>query len=1308
MGRDDYIFSEIDHRQGLSHSSVICIYKDDSELMWFGTYDGVNCFDGTRMEIFRTDLSHSSSRTLDNNVIYGIMKADGDNLWISTQLSAARFSRTEKVVVANYRLTPDAVLRSNSHGDTWMIGTDSLCFYNTRHERFEGLEKLGLHCTDPASHAFVTGDGELWLFPDSDSGDLYKIAIDGFDSDGGPAIPSVTKQRFHPKPVESIFHDDDTSFCFIDSDKNLYIYDVWRQTKVFIRNIEPLLARYGPIAGVAPFYEDFVIAFRTNGLVRLNATSAYEEEVIDRNLRIFCLRKDAGQGVLWIGVDGRGAMMYAKRHTIATNLMMQRLSPNFTRQVRSIMTDRRGDLWVGTKGDGLIHIRDYAGGVNPDKCTVYYAESRQPARTYVRENTEFQVFALRQSRHMDGFWIGSGPSGIYYRMTDDTQLHRLNLPPGPPVEEVHAFHESGDTVLYVAAARGGLHRLTLDRSGGTPRVSDRTQFRFFHRQHEISTFFSMISDGDSVLWLGSREQGLVRFETATANYDVYSLRELLGRPVDDVLCLARTSDGALLAGTTAGMVSLRFDGRKVVGARYVGREDGLLNDMIHGISEDADGSLWLSTNKGLIKYNPSTVSSHTYYYSGGVQVGEFCDDAYYKCPYTGRLFFGGVDGLLYVDRDGSGDREYYPDILLRGVEFGREPADLAALLTDGTLRFRHTHEELALKFAVPDYISGSRIEYSWMLEGHDKEWTRFGSSSEVFYRGLPAGRYTFRIRYRKDIFDTDFRNLTIPIHILPPWYRTVAARTAFAAILAAAVFAAAASFQRANRRRRLMGRLRQCEHADSEGLQSAAAVRDRESVAGLTAVYRICEALRNENLPADRQSRAMDRVREIITSLLWPYGLADRGDDQKFPPPPPGLQFTVAGPTAIKDTADEALALLLGRGVDVSNVETAIPADLTFPIFRNAFRMLFVYVGLVAAGRRFFISAAVEDSKLTLVFRSTRSSVVRNLRDGLTDGRAPLPPAAGRHTDTAFEIGVLRNFIVQAMQQSAPAIVCDDERSELRMTFAPVSGEEPDDDRRTVLMLEDRDEMYWFVSEMLDSGYVVRQVRSIRQAMEFMEHTRPAAFLVDMNMYGSAGDAFMELLGHNRTLPAHTAFVPLLTWKVPYSVRRDMVLHADAYAVLPYDIVYLREILHKAVYGRIAAESRSADMADMFTCTTGEQLDFIRRMVAVVEQNIDRENFSTSFIADSLAMSPRQFYRRFKEVSNCPPAMFIKNYRLEKAAALLVETDMPIKEVMDRIGITSRSYLYREFAAKYGTTPSDYRNARGRAFDEAVNDGEQW
>lgn len=48
--------------------------------------------------------------------------------------------------------------------------------------------------------------------------------------------------------------------------------------------------------------------------------------------------------------------MYAKKYSIATNLMLNRMSPNLSRQVRSILTDEYGGLWFGTKGDGLLHL----------------------------------------------------------------------------------------------------------------------------------------------------------------------------------------------------------------------------------------------------------------------------------------------------------------------------------------------------------------------------------------------------------------------------------------------------------------------------------------------------------------------------------------------------------------------------------------------------------------------------------------------------------------------------------------------------------------------------------------------------------------------------------------------------------------------------------------------------------------------------------------------------------------------------------------------------------------------------------------
>ena len=87
------------------------------------------------------------------------------------------------------------------------------------------------------------------------------------------------------------------------------------------------------------------------------------------------------------------------------------------------------------------------------------------------------------------------------------------------------------------------------------------------------------------------------------------MKEILHKSVDDVLSLHRAKDGRMYVGTTSGLVCLTFN-KKQISASYIGREQGLLNDMIHGILEDANGFLWLGTNRGLIKYNPKNTSSH--------------------------------------------------------------------------------------------------------------------------------------------------------------------------------------------------------------------------------------------------------------------------------------------------------------------------------------------------------------------------------------------------------------------------------------------------------------------------------------------------------------------------------------------------------------------------------------------------------------------------------------------------------------------------------------------------------------------------
>ena len=151
----------------------------------------------------------------------------------------------------------------------------------------------------------------------------------------------------------------------------------------------------------------------------------------------------------------------------------------------------------------------------------------------------------------------------------------------------------------------------------------------------------------------------------------------------------------------------------------------------------------------------------------------------------------------------------------------------------------------------------------------------------------------------------------------------------------------------------------------------------------------------------------------------------------------------------------------------------------------------------------------------------------------------------------------------------------------------------------------------------------------------------------------------------------------MLSWKVSSSIQRELIMWADSYIVLPYDIIFLKEAVNKAIYGTREAKQiymeELGDWAGRIVCTTEEQADFIRKLLQVIEQNLD------------------QFYRKFKEISNAAPSDLIKSYRMEKAARLLQNEELSIQDVIAEVGISSRSYFYKEFTRRFGMTPKDYR-----------------
>lgn len=1289
--RDTYFFSKVDYQQGLSNSAVLCLFQDNAGLMWFGTYDGVNCWDGKSMEVYRSDFS--ANKTLSNNVIHSISQADSNCLWISTHLGVNRLSQKTKQIVGNYDFRGDYYVHSNSQGNTWLLSGEGIHYYNTRHQSFIQLQTPPSPIDSMEQRAFVTEDGVLWLFPPH-TGQIRHYSLDTFHADSLSTKLSVSTANFHSKAIENIFYRNGI-FCFIDCDQDLYMYDISRKSKIYIRNLSPLVQKYGIITGIVPFYEDIIIAFRANGLIRLRASRKYEEEIVNRNVRIYGLYREPRQGMLWIASDGQGAVMYAKKYSIATNIMLNRISTGLSRQVRSLMTDEYGGLWFGTKGDGILHLPDFRGGdlSVSQSAMVYSPEKKQKLSSYVKWDQEFHAYKLVQSRYRNGFWVGAGNPGLFYYSFKDDALQEVDNTFGQPPIEVHDIYEESDSVLYVVTAGAGFYKIVLDKKPGSVSVRRQKRYHFFHEQQEITMFYPMLAEGDSILWLGSREKGLVRFDKRTEEYHVISLKEKLRKSVDDVLSLYRAHDGKIYVGTTSGLVVLAFHGKKIE-ATYVGREQGLLNDMIHGVLEDDNGFLWLGTNRGLIKYNPKNGSSHDYYYTAGVQIGEFSDDAYYRCPYTGSLFFGGIDGLLYMDRKVATAPEFYPDILLRRLWIGRTEVSLGDYYSaDGkSLELEGNAVSFSLSFAVPDYLTGEEVEYSFILEGHDTQWTSFSSINEASYVEVPAGDYVFKVRYKKDVFDTEYKSFVIPISILPPWYQSVWAYGFYVLLLVVFVVYLFYLLRKYILHERILKRLLNTE---SQKTMAVSGSYNRDLLDSFTLIYHACDRLRAENTSHEQRCEQVELIRETVMSALFrPETLYSEKLKHFYP-----TTFVLSARMGIRELSMEVLRALESEGINVSPIQSAVSESFTFPVYKNALRCILYYCYHFICQQSFVevtVSAEEEDGKMLLILSGT-CNMLKELQEQLTG--TPCPVFDKKDVDRSFGIQLMLCFVQSALERlhtTVHYVESAEGLHRLMFTFEPaVLVESQTNEKKTILLLEDREEMVWLITGLLSEEYSIRSVKSVQIAFDEIRRSVPAVFLVDMAMYTEEESTFMEYVGKNRTVLSKTAFIPLLTWKASSAIQRELIKWSDSYIVLPYDILFLKEDVHKAIYGKREAKQiyleDLGELAGQIVCTTTEQVEFVRKLLQVIEQNLEEEDLGSTLIADRMAMSPRQFYRKFKEISPLAPSDLIKNYRIEKAARLLREEELSIQDIISDVGISSRSYFYKEFARKFGMTPKDYR-----------------
>ncbi|MDR3251274.1 MAG: hybrid sensor histidine kinase/response regulator, partial [Tannerella sp.] len=387
---------QITSRDGLSNSSVYCLYQDDEHFLWIGTFDGLNKYDGRNINIYKPDINNQYS--LSSNVIRKITETEGDYLWISTKWGLNKLSQKENIIVEYHdEFKEDSHIAKDNKGNLFVLQKPGfLSIYSKKGKTFTDIPVNQDITITNVTGLFIDANDTIWI---NHNGVFERYHV----SDEDTLITRLSDYSHSNRIIFAAF--DSGRLLFVDDSGDLY--SINPQKTVFIRNISQLLEESGEISSIIYDYNDILIGFKTNGLVRLQAQDYYKIERIEINCGVFSLLKDAQQDITWIGTDGQGVYVWTKDDYTFENITLSQLPIKKQRPVRAIYTDNQNNLWLGTKDNGIIRIKNY------------HERQEFPAKNITHYTTDNGlqnngVFAFAYSTAHNVLWIGSDGPGLNY------------------------------------------------------------------------------------------------------------------------------------------------------------------------------------------------------------------------------------------------------------------------------------------------------------------------------------------------------------------------------------------------------------------------------------------------------------------------------------------------------------------------------------------------------------------------------------------------------------------------------------------------------------------------------------------------------------------------------------------------------------------------------------------------------------------------------------------------------------------------------------------------------------------------------
>ena len=476
---------------------------------------------------------------------------------------------------------------------------------------------------------------------------------------------------------------------------------------------------------------------------------------------------------------------------------------SLSNEVRSVCEDKQGNLWVGLK-DGMIRLYDsnrkFIGHLTGNGTISMTGTPMEGTAYFIMQDSKGIIWIATKGNGLVRAEQIS-PTSMSYKLTryqhDSNDMYSLSD------NNVYCVYEDHHGRIWAATFAGGINYISQGEHGETVFINHRNNLKGYPIDVCYKARF-ITSDNNGRLWVGTTT-GAVAFDENFKKPEDIQFHHFSRVPNDtkslsnnDVHWIIATQQKELYLATFGGglnkLISISEDGHGEFKSYSV--LDGLSSDVLLSIREDHKQNLWISTENGICKFVPSGERFENYD-ERSISFRVRFSEAASTLTSGGDMLFGTSNGLFMFSPDSIRKSSYVPPVVFSKLMVANEdviPGEKSILKVDldDTQELVLSHDEniFSVQYAALDYTNPQNIQYAYILDGFEKQWTFADRQRSVTYTNLPKGDYIFRVRSTNSDGVWVDNERILNITILPSFWETPLAYVLYVCFVLLIIFVA--------------------------------------------------------------------------------------------------------------------------------------------------------------------------------------------------------------------------------------------------------------------------------------------------------------------------------------------------------------------------------------------------------------------------------------------------------------------------------------------------------------------------------------